>query len=88
MPYITQQRREELREPLDNFLKELSTRDLSAGDLNYMISKIVWCEYNKNKGYTQANSLLGVLDGVTREFYRRKVAPYEDAKIKENGDIE
>jgi len=32
--------------------------------------------------------MIGVLECVKQEFYRRKVAPYEDIKIIENGDIE
>jgi len=30
---------------------------------------------------------MGVLSAITEEFYRRKVAPYEDEKIVENGDV-
>jgi hypothetical protein len=28
-----------------------------------------------------------VLECIKQEFYRRKLAPYEEAKIKENGDL-
>ena len=30
---------------------------------------------------------MGVLDCVKQEFYRRKLAPYEDVAIQKNGDI-
>lgn len=33
------------------------------------------------------SDLLGVFECVKLEFYRRIVAPYEDAKIAENGDV-
>lgn len=32
-------------------------------------------------------SIYGMLCGVAAEFYRRHVAPYEDKKIEENGDV-
>lgn len=31
--------------------------------------------------------ILGVLEGAKLELYRRKIALYEDIKIKENGDV-
>ena len=37
--------------------------------------------------YEEYNSVVGVLESVKLEFYRRAVAAYEDNKIVENGDI-
>jgi broad-specificity NMP kinase len=37
--------------------------------------------------YTNVNSVMGVLSCVSAELYRRLAAPYEDRKIKENGDV-
>jgi hypothetical protein len=30
---------------------------------------------------------MGVLESAKLELYRRKIAPYEDDKIAENGDV-
>ena len=87
MPYITQERRLELEVLLEAFLVQPEYVKLSAGDLNYLISNIINNELAKDKCYQKANDLVGMLEGVKLEFYRRKVAPYEDEKIKENGDI-
>ncbi len=37
--------------------------------------------------YSKANELVGVLECVKQEFYRRQVVPYEEEKIRENGDL-
>jgi hypothetical protein len=80
MPYIKNQDRE-------NFdISNLSPQ--KAGELNYIISEIC-SKYLKEKGlgYTNCNEVVGVLECVKQEFYRRVTAPYEDIKIEENGDI-
>jgi hypothetical protein len=33
------------------------------------------------------NDVMGAFTGAQAEFYRRDVAPYEDAKIQQNGDV-
>jgi hypothetical protein len=42
---------------------------------------------NVNKSYFSYNEVVGVLECVKLEMYRRLVAPYEDRKCKENGDV-
>ncbi len=60
----------------------------NPGELNYAITMLLinYIVY-KGKSYTFMNDCLGALEGAKLEFYRRAVAPYEDAKIKENGDV-
>jgi len=60
----------------------------TAGDLNYVLT-IICDEYLKNKGkcYQNINEVIGVMECMKQEFYRRVVAPYEDQKIKENGEV-
>lgn len=60
----------------------------TAGELNYLFTKIA-VEYldMKGEGYQAFNDILGALEGCKLELYRRKVAPYEDVKIEENGDV-
>jgi hypothetical protein len=31
--------------------------------------------------------VIGALENCKMELYRRKIAPYEDIKIEENGDV-
>lgn len=61
----------------------------NAGELNYAISNL-FNEYLKRKGglsYQVLNDIVGAGFGAVTEFQRRVVAPYEDKKIKENGDV-
>lgn len=79
MPYITKERREELN-------KEVVFR--ASGELNYAIT-ILCLEYLSQGeiSYTRLNEVMGALDCAKLELYRRLVAPYEDLKMEENGDV-
>jgi hypothetical protein len=59
-----------------------------AGELNYTLT-IVCLDYLSNKGerYATMNDVVGALESCKLEMYRRLVSPYEDEKIKENGDV-
>jgi len=83
MPYINPSARIQLTYEIDQLVKKLST----PGEVNYVFSSVIWRLFDAQPSYAKANELLGVLEAVKQEFYRRKVAPYEDAKIKENGDL-
>lgn len=78
MPYITQERREAL----------VNTLPETAGELNFRLTLLV-AEYIERKGlnYQHINDVVGALEGAKQEFYRRVAAPYEDMKIKQNGDV-
>lgn len=84
MPYIIQ----EHRALLDPQLFDISQNIVSQGELNYCITVLLH-RYVKQKGitYSVLNDCLGVLDAAGKEFYRTIVAPYENKKIEENGDI-
>lgn len=59
----------------------------TAGQLNYLLTYIV-CNYAfLHPGYQGINDVVGALEGCKLEFYRRYVAPYEDIKIQQNGDV-
>jgi hypothetical protein len=60
----------------------------TAGELNYGFT-VLAIEYmtKKGKSYATINDIMGALEGAKAEFYRRVAAPYEDTKIKENGDV-
>lgn len=78
MPYISPERR-------TAYIDEVPT---NAGELNYVLT-MVCREYFHHHGgrYQQVNDIVGALEGAKLEFYRRVAAPYEDTKIKENGDV-
>ena len=79
MPYITKKRRE--------MLNDWETPQ-NAGELNYLFT-LTCKEYLECHGekYATYNDIIGALEGCKLEMYRRKIAPYEDKKIQENGDV-
>ena len=94
MPYI----RKEERERYDVVIDQITTllldklpgnngKYFSEGDLNYIVSSIVWKLFDVLPSYTRGNELVGVLECVKQEFIRRRLNGYEDSKIKENGDL-
>lgn len=90
MPYIKNSRRAEIESTtkFSEFLVSLERlNEFNVGDFNYLITRMLTIFWNSSKSYEKANSLIGVLECVKQEFYRRAIAPYEDVKIKENGDI-
>lgn len=60
----------------------------TGGDLNYRITRMI-IEYVQKHGlnYDTIESVRGCLDGAKSEFDRRVAFPYEDRKIRENGDV-
>lgn len=87
MPYIKSGQRPQLDKLIDPLTKHLSMLPVEEQDgaLNYSITKIVKTLYPKK--YFHMNRALGVLSAVTLELYRHVIGPYEDEKIKENGDV-
>jgi len=87
MPYINQHLREKYTSGL-SFLYEGMMKGMTAGELNYVITSIT-NEFIKENGisYGTFNDVVGVLECVKQELYRRRMAPYEEKKIKENGDL-
>lgn len=81
MPYIKEEYRQEF---LDNPLKLPE----DPGSLNYYITDLL-LDYviTKGESYKTYNEVIGVLECVKQEFYRRAVAPYEDVKCEINGDV-
>ena len=87
MPYIRPERREKydkVLEELTGILKSLPVEEVD-GELNYVVTKILKEVYPLR--YFHINKAIGVLECIKQEFYRRVAAPYEDAKIKESGDV-
>lgn len=79
MPYITQKQKTEL--------ETWGAKPKDAGELNYVITRII-DEYLGNElRYQRINDVVGVLECAKLEIYRRLAAPYEDKKRDENGEV-
>lgn len=78
MPYI----KRDDQKRLTNFSPD------APGEMNYLFT-VIALEYLHKFGtsYKTINDVIGALEGAKLEFYRRVAGPYEDQKIKENGDI-
>jgi uncharacterized membrane protein YebE (DUF533 family) len=90
MPYIKQEQRSMLAGPikqLENSMKiAAETNDELDGVTNYVITKLLLGIFKQRRYATMARAI-GCIAAVGFEFYRRYVAPYEDKKAKENGDV-
>lgn len=84
MPYIKKQDREALDKAIAPLASMLSVRGL--GDLNYVITKLV-IGRARSVHYSEMATWIGTLECAKLELYRRMVAPYEDKKKEENGDV-
>lgn len=82
MPYIKPEDRNDIRDALE------SVNPVNAGELQYVFA-VVLNNYMRDREmrYQDLNDIIGALEGAKLEFYRRVVVPYEDTKIKENGDV-
>ena len=88
MPYLKPERRQEINRDVAGF-----SVAKTAGELNYLFT-LLCTGYLMEKGelngkisYQDLNDIIGALEGAKAEFYRRVVVPFEDLKIKENGDV-
>lgn len=90
MPYIIEVKRKYYSKLMEELIKDIKHRmiyyrERDVGVLNYIITKLLMATFPES--YSDYNELIGVLECVKQELYRRKIAKYEDEKIKENGDI-
>lgn len=79
MPYKKPRRKAEL---------DAGKAPVDTGDLTYLFFKLA-VRYITLHGvsYEVLASVVAALENTKLEFYRRHVAPYEDEKIRENGDV-
>lgn len=80
MPYIKIEKRGSLM-PISKYIAE------NAGELNFQFSVLAAEYWHRQPNYQTANDIVGALEGAKAEFQRRVLAPYEDKKIVENGDV-
>lgn len=86
MPYIDQETRANIAPSLNELIRQ-AWYFRSAGTLNYTITQLVIAALGHKPTYVAFNTVLGVLEAVKLELHRRMVAPYEDTKCDENGDV-
>lgn len=85
MPYILPNRRSAL-EPLGDPIE-------TPGELTFVLTRVIqkyigWSGQSEERlSYLMITEILGALEGTKLEFYQRVVAPYEERKRKENGDV-
>lgn len=86
MPYIKQEDREKL-EPavaaLEGRWAKLTIGQV-AGEFTYVVYRLA---KRFSERYADRATGFGCLAMAMHELYRRSHAPYEDTKIKENGDV-
>jgi hypothetical protein len=87
LPYIEQSARAEIDAALDLLIRLNALMPLQQGELNYTLTRLLKVWLGPNPNYAAFNSAVGVLENVKLELYRRQVAPYEDRKLGENGDV-
>ena len=89
MPYVSKQSRRYFDKEVHILVQRLLTY-IGAGNLNYVLTRICYGYLNRDtRGprYEDYNEVIGVLECVKQELYRRQVAPYEDGKRSVNGDV-
>ena len=82
MPYIKQIDRTDKD---DVYEMMISANVVANGDLNYILFK--FCKYQVEPSYNNYKNFCGELRQCATEIERKILAPYEDSKIAENGDV-
>lgn len=62
----------------------------TPGELNYLLTLAVQRYIETSEDglcYTTINDAIGALECCKQELYRRVATPYEEIKIKANGDV-
>ncbi len=96
MPYIKLRKRKRIDSSIDELISQILGDDEGfdwkpeyEGIINYTVSRI--CNevlIGDEPRYSKINTVLGVLEAVKLEFYRRLASPYEDKAIEKDGDLE
>ncbi len=89
MPYILREKRTVLDPAVMKLAEAFGVLDDDAnfaGNLNYVITRLLSILCPK-PDYRRFNDMVGALECCKLELYRKKVAPYEDVKERENGPV-
>lgn len=83
MPYIKQSDRKNIDQVVE-IIREIGIKP--NGEPNYLLFKL--CKETIEPSYNNYKNFIAELTECSEEIRRRLLAPYEDQKIKENGDVE
>ena len=88
MPYIPQPDREKFAPAIGELCEIVRLHGLSNGELNWLFTKISQLYIVRHgTSYNTLSDVIKALECAKLEFYRRAVAPYEDGKANQNGDV-
>lgn len=95
MPYIPKRNRKAYDHLIDHLAAQLNVVDSNdelSGDMNYIFFRLARLLCDPESGGERRYAVMAVVSSALgeaqAEFRRRVMAPYEDEKIKENGDVE
>ena len=92
MPYIVKSKRDLLDSTIEQLHKLLVDLELDdpqnnfEGAMNYTITKLITMCYT-TPSYREVNDVVGLLECVKQEYYRKVAANYENQKEFENGPV-
>jgi hypothetical protein len=79
-PYIPQERRKEI--------DDQGAEPSNTGELTYLLYRACLDYLPSDPRFADYSEVMAALECAKLEFYRRRVAPYEDTKIAESGDVD
>ena len=85
MPYLKDKAHREILDIVYKTMMSIFQTRGFTGSINYLLFKLA---KEHCKSYSDYQKFIGELEACKLEIYRRLAAPYEDEKIKENGDVE
>jgi hypothetical protein len=92
MPYIKEEQRSLLEEPIRSLIQRvisIDDEDEYEGVCNYIVTTLLNEIMIPPTGprYRYVNRIMGILECVKAEFYRRLASSYEQGAIIKNGDL-
>jgi hypothetical protein len=88
MPYIPEENRAIFDKVVRKCIRNMPI-DTSYGEMNYLLTSILGTFIQQNGvNYSTLQSVIGLLECVKLELYRRIVSPYEERKLDDNGDVD
>jgi len=85
-PYIKKENREKFKKIVGEFLE--NAKIVGPGELNFLLTML--CQTylaNNEEKYQTYNDIIGVLECIKQEYYRKQIVPYENLKEVENGEV-
>jgi len=94
MPYISlkdRQKYDQYINEIANSLLKSENNDVLSGAMNYILFRLakILCDVDSggSRSYARMAVVSSAMSEAQAEFRRRIMAPYEDEKIEQNGDV-